>query len=127
MILPMVARRQAMTHILKIDYIELPARDFDVIQAFYEQAFAWVFTDYGSQYRAFYDGRLNGGFYKSDLSSSTDNGAALVVLHCDHLQATRDRIIAAGGKIKVDIFPFPGGQRFQFTDPNGNELAVWSD
>ncbi len=116
-----------MTHPLKIDYIELPARDFDAVQAFYEQAFNWVFTDYGEQYRAFCDGSLNGGFYQSDLSSSTDNGAALVVLRSDHLQATRDRIIAAGGKIKVDIFSFPGGQRFQFIDPNGNELAVWSE
>ena len=116
-----------MTQTLKIDYIELPARDFDAVQAFYEKAFNWVFTDFGEQYRAFYDGKLNGGFYKSALSSSTDNGAALVILRSDHLQLTRDRIITAGGKIKVDIFSFPGGQRFQFIDPNGNELAVWSD
>jgi len=116
-----------MTSQLKIDYIELPAGDFDSVQNFYEQAFNWVFTDYGEQYRAFSDGNLNGGFYKSDLSSRTENGAALIILRSHHLTATRDQIIAAGGTIKVDIFSFPGGQRFQFTDPAGNELAVWSD
>lgn len=116
-----------MTQTPKIDYIELPASDFDAVQSFYEKAFGWVFTDYGEQYRAFCDGNLNGGFYKSTLFSSTGNGAALVILRSDNLQATRDKVIAAGGKIKVDIFSFPGGERFQFTDPNGNELAVWSD
>ena len=116
-----------MNQALKINYIELPARDFDKVQAFYEQAFRWVFTDYGEQYRAFSDGSLNGGFYKSDLCSNTDNGAALVILRSDHLPTTRERIIAAGGTIKVEPFSFPGGQRFQFSDPNGNELAVWSD
>jgi len=111
----------------RINYIELPAEDFDAIQAFYERAFNWTFTDYGDQYRAFSDGKLNGGFYQSTQHSSTDNGAALVVLHSNHLNATRDAVIMAGGQIKVDIFAFPGGQRFQFTDPHGNELAVWSE
>ena len=111
----------------RINYIELPAEDFDAIQAFYEQAFCWTFTDYGDQYRAFNDGNLDGGFYQSSQRSSTDNGAALVVLHSDNLRASRDSVIKAGGQVKVDIFAFPGGQRFQFTDPHGNELAVWSD
>jgi len=111
----------------RINYIELPAENFDAIQAFYEQAFSWTFTDYGDQYRAFNDGDMNGGFYQSTQHSSTDNGAVLVVLHSKDLKSARDAVIKAGGQIKVDIFTFPGGQRFQFTDPHGNELAVWSE
>lgn len=110
----------------QIDYIELPAADFDAVQAFYQQAFGWTFTDYGAQYRAFEDGRLSGGFYHSDKHSSTGNGGALVVLITDDLEAKREQVIAAGGKIVLDIFAFPGGRRFQFADPNGNELAVWA-
>lgn len=111
----------------KIDYLELPARDFDAVQSFYEQAFDWSFTDYGEDYRAFTDGKLDGGFYKSELQSSTQNGAALIVLYASDLEATRDKVIASGGSIVQEIFSFPGGRRFHFTDPNGNELAVWSD
>lgn len=111
----------------KIDYIELPARDFDAVQAFYEKAFAWKFTDYGPDYRAFNDGKLDGGFYKSENRSITENGAALIVLYASDLEKTKDNVISSGGKIVKDIFSFPGGRRFHFSDPNGNELAVWSD
>lgn len=112
---------------LKIDYLELPASDFDAIQAFYEQTFNWAFTDYGPDYRAFTDGKMDGGFYKSALRSTTDNGAVLVVLYASELEKTRDTIQSSGGAIAKDIFSFPGGRRFHFTDPHGNELAVWSD
>lgn len=111
----------------KIDYLELPARDFDAVQAFYEKAFGWTFTDYGEEYRAFNDGKLDGGFYKSDKASSTDSGAALIILYASDLENTRDRVISCGGKLVQEIFSFPGGRRFHFSDPNGNELAVWSD
>jgi len=111
----------------KIDYIEFPARDFDAVQSFYERAFGWTFTDYGPEYRAFTDGKVDGGFYKSDKQSNTDNGSALVILYATDLETTRDTVVASGGMIVKDIFSFPGGRRFQFTDPNGNELAVWSD
>lgn len=111
----------------KIDYLELPASDFDAVQGFYEKAFNWSFTDYGPEYRAFNDGKLNGGFYKAEKSSSTQNGAALIVLYAKNLEQTHDKVIACGGKIVKAIFAFPGGRRFHFTDPNGNELAVWSD
>ncbi len=112
---------------LNINYIEFPANDFDAIQAFYENAFGWHFTDHGPEYRAFSDDKLEGGFYKSPKHSSTKNGAALVILYAKNLKAVRDHVIAAGGTIVTDIFDFPGGQRFQFADPNGNQLAVWSD
>jgi predicted enzyme related to lactoylglutathione lyase len=110
----------------KIDYLELPAKDFDSVQAFYSAAFGWTFTDYGPEYRAFNDGKIDGGFYLSELHSSTATGAALIVLYADDLEATRDQVIASGGKIVKEIFSFPGGRRFHFADPHANELAVWS-
>ena len=110
----------------KIDYIELPAENFEAVEAFYAGAFGWSFTDFGPDYRAFSDEKLDGGFYRSDLRSRTENGAALVVLYASDLEATRDRIVTVGGSVCKDIFPFPGGRRFHFQDPHGNELAVWS-
>lgn len=111
----------------KIDYLELPARDLDAVQAFYQQAFQWEFTDYGPDYRAFSDGVVSGGFYRADLQSTTHNGAVLVVLYAADLKQTSTTVVASGGKIVKEIFSFPGGRRFHFADPNGNELAVWSD
>lgn len=111
----------------KINYLELPARDLDATQRFYEGAFGWSFTDYGPEYRAFNDGFIDGGFYRSDVSSSTSNGAALIVLYAEELERTRDVVLENGGTIVKDTFSFPGGRRFHFADPNGNELAVWSD
>lgn len=113
--------------VLNINYIEFPAADLDRTQSFYEAVFGWHFTDYGADYRAFNDEVLDGGFYRSKHSSSTANGAALVVLYSKNLEAALDRVVSAGGNIVRDIFDFPGGRRFQFTDPNGNELGVWSD
>ena len=111
----------------KIDYVELPAGDFDAVQSFYSSTFDWTFTDYGPEYRAFTDGKLDGGFYKSDLHSSSETGAALIILYAENLEQTKDIVITSGGTIVKDIFSFPGGRRFHFADPNGNELAVWSD
>jgi predicted enzyme related to lactoylglutathione lyase len=111
----------------QINYLELPARDLDAVQRFYEDAFGWSFTDYGPEYRAFNDGFINGGFYKADASSSTGNGAALIVLYGEDLEKTQEVVLSHGGTIVKEIFSFPGGRRFHFADPCGNELAVWSD
>ncbi len=111
----------------RIDYVEFPARDFDAIKDFYSTVFNWSFTDYGLDYMAFSNAGLDGGFFKSDLISSTENGSALVVFYSDDLAATEAKIKIAGGEIIKPIFQFPGGRRFHFTDPNGNEFAVWSD
>ena len=111
----------------KIDYLELPAADLDAAQAFYEQVFGWSFTDYGPEYRAFNDGKIDGGFYRSEKYSSTENGATLIVFYASDLEQTQANVVAGGGTIIKDIFSFPGGRRFHFTDPNRNELAVWSD
>lgn len=111
----------------KIDYIELPARDLQAAMTFYSDAFGWQFVEYGADYCAFNDGRLDGGFYRSDLCASAVNGSVLVVLYATDLEAAAERVRTHGGEILREIFSFPGGRRFQFADPNGNELAVWSD
>jgi len=111
----------------KIDYVEFPAGDLDTTQEFYEKVFGWSFTDYGPDYRAFTDGKIDGGFYRSDKYSRSETGAALVIFYASDLEGVRDAVLGAGGNILKEIFSFPGGRRFQFADPNGNELAVWSD
>jgi predicted enzyme related to lactoylglutathione lyase len=111
----------------RIDYVEFPAADLDAAESFYRETFGWSFTDYGPEYRAFSDGQLNGGFFRSGLQSLTANGAALVVIYAGDLEAARDAVIENGGQMSKEIFSFPGGRRFQFLDPHGNELAVWSD
>lgn len=111
----------------RINYIELPSKDIGSTKSFYEKVFGWTFQDYGDSYTAFNDGRLDGGFYRSPLKSDSSFGAALVVLYADDLEATMERITDAGGELSREIFSFPGGRRFHFLDPGGNELAVWSD
>jgi len=107
-----------------INYIEFKAKDLEKIKEFYTVSFKWTFTDYGPTYTAFSNSGLAGGFEKTDTASV--NGA-LVVLYHKNLDLIKNRILKAGGKITKDIFSFPGGRRFHFTDPSENELAVWSD
>lgn len=111
----------------KINYIEFPSRDIEKTRNFFTTVFGWSFVDYGPEYTAFSNEGINGGFYKSDLSVSTDNGSALVVFYSNNLEQTLSKIEAAGGTIIKPIFSFPGGRRFHFSDPNGNEYAIWSD
>lgn len=111
----------------KINYVEFPAKNIPATRAFFEAAFGWEFEDYGPDYVAFSNQGLDGGFYKSGLSSSREMGAALVVLYSNDLKATQRKIEQAGGVISAPIFAFPGGRRFHFLEPSGNELAVWSD
>jgi predicted enzyme related to lactoylglutathione lyase len=107
-----------------IDYIEFKAPDLHVVKAFYAKAFGWTFTDYGPTYTAFENSGISGGFEQSD--ESTHNGA-LVVLYHAKLEQARTNVQQAGGTITKDIFDFPGGRRFHFLDPAGNELAVWGE
>ncbi len=111
----------------RIDYVELPASDLDALEEFYGSTFGWSFTDYGPDYRAFNDGQFDGGIFRSHLKSTTANGAALVILYADDLESTLERVLSNGGTTSKPIFSFPGGRRFQFFDPHGNELGVWSD
>jgi hypothetical protein len=108
----------------RIDYIELPGRDMPAMQAFYSQVCGWTFQQWGDSYASFNDGRLDGGI---DADPQTRLNAPLVVLFSSDLESVRDRVLKAGGRIVRDIFPFPGGRRFHFADPSGNELAAWSD
>lgn len=113
----------------KVNYIELPARDLELVKEFFTDVFGWKFTDYGPEYTAFYaaEAGLDGGFYLADATSVSENGAALIVFYAPDLKPVIAKIVDAGGKICRDIFSFPGGQRFHFMDPCGNEYAVWSD
>ena len=111
-------------HDRRIDYIEMAAADIGATRTFYEQAFGWKFTDYGPDYTAFEDGRLAGGFTRE---RSPARGGALVVLFAVDIDDAERRVKAAGGKVVKPTFSFPGGRRFHFTDPSGNELAAWTD
>jgi hypothetical protein len=111
----------------RISYIEFPASNLETTKSFFSQVFGWSFQDYGPEYTAFSDAGLEGGFFKSELKASTENGSALIVLYSRHLEETRSKVVDAGGTIVKDIFSFPGGRRFHFAEPSGNELAVWSD
>lgn len=110
----------------KINYLEFPAKDIAATKAFFKSVFDWTFTDYGPDYIAFNNAGMDGGFFRSDLTASTDNGSVLVVFYSNNLEQTQSKIEAAGGTLIKPIFDFPGGRRFHFTDPNGNEFAVWS-
>jgi predicted enzyme related to lactoylglutathione lyase len=111
----------------KINYIELPAKDLAATKAFFAQVFGWKFQDYGPEYTAFSDEGLDGGFFLSDTSSTQENGAALVVFYSENIEVTLDKIEAAGGVVVKPVYSFPGGRRFHFTEPSGNEFAVWSE
>lgn len=112
-----------------IDYVELTVTDSAAAQAFYHAAFGWQFNDYGPAYA----GIVNpggpdlpevGGLATSDTAAG--RGGPLVLLYSDDLDATVEQVLAAGGEIVNGPYAFPGGRRFHFTDPSGNELGVWS-
>jgi hypothetical protein len=107
----------------KIDYIEFYASDIPAAKRFHTAVFGWKFVDYGPDYTSFEDGRIAGGFRKGIVSS----GGPLIVIYVDDLAAASQRVKDAGGKITKDIFSFPGGSRFEFADPNGNQLAAWNE
>ena len=108
----------------RIDYLEFPTLDMTATKRFYSTVFGWTFTDYGPGYSSFSDGRFDGGF---TLDGAASAQGVLVVIHARDLDAAQVKIREAGGKISREIFSFPGGRRFHFSDPSGNELAVWSD
>jgi len=111
-------------HDHRIDYIEMSATNIAATKKFYVDAFGWKFTDYGPEYTSFADGRLAGGFTKA---TTVQRGGPLIVIFAVDLADAEKRVRAAGGSITKPVFSFPGGRRFHFTDPSGNELAVWSD
>lgn len=108
----------------QIDNIELNVGDIARSKTFYADAFGWTFVDYGPTYTEFSDGRLTGGFTTGE---PVRPGGPLIILYADNLADTQQRLKALGAMITRETFTFPGGSRFHFTDPDGYELAVWSD
>ena len=111
----------------KIIYVEFHASELEKSKGFFEKVFGWTFTDYGPDYTSFVDGQLSGGFLRSDKHASYSAGSALVVIFHPRLEETLRRVVDNGGKITQEIFSYPGGRRFHFTEPSGNELSVCSD
>ncbi len=108
----------------QIDNIEFNVGDIHRSKAFYGAVFGWTFVDYGPTYTEFSDGRLTGGFTTGE---PVRPGGPLVILFANDLEGAHQRITAAGAMISRETFAFPGGRRFHFIDPDGYELAVWSD
>jgi predicted enzyme related to lactoylglutathione lyase len=106
----------------RIDYIELPAKKFSAAKKFYASVFSWRYEQWGEGYCDTRDSGVGSG-----LNGESPTAAPLPVIYAVDLEQTRQRIITAGGSIIREIFDFPGGRRFHFRDPDGNELAVWSE
>ena len=108
----------------QIDYIELPsATAHELTRAFYSKAFGWQFANYGPTYSATTNGITDVGLQGDPADALS---APLPVVRVDDLESAFDAVVKAGGLIAKPIFSFPGGRRFQFIDPSGSELAVWS-
>ena len=111
----------------KINYVEFPAKDMFLTKTFFSKVFDWKFQDYGSEYSSFLGAGIDGGFYKSELVAVAKKGGVLIVFYSENLEDSEQQVCDAGGEIVEPIFQFPGGRRFHFADPNGNEFAIWSD
>jgi predicted enzyme related to lactoylglutathione lyase len=111
-------------HDRQIDYVEFSTTDIEASKRFYGAVFGWTFQDFGPEYTSFADGRLTGGFAKTDAVQA---GSPLVVLYAVDLAAAEAAVREHGGNIVKQTFEFPGGRRFHFQDPTGNVLAVWSN
>jgi uncharacterized protein len=106
-----------------IDYIEISVADVEAAKSFYGSAFGSNFNDYGAEYAGIQgDGKEAGG-----LRRAGDAAKPLVMLYSDDLEATLEAVTNAGGTIVEPISAYPGGRRFEFTDPNGNRLGVHTE
>ena len=105
---------------LKLEVLVLPVSDVDRAKAFYEAAFGWSLTDFGPSYAATMTGDVDLGL-QADVAEAAR--APLPVIEVDDLEAALAAVPSAGGTILRPIFAFPGGRRFHFADPSGNELA----
>ncbi|ASJ97215.1 VOC family protein [Shewanella marisflavi] len=112
---------------LTINYIEIPVKDIAATKAFFSKVFNWQFEDYGPEYSCFTNAGIAGGFYLSDKGFNIASGAPLIVIYAKALEVCLTTAADAGALITQEIFSFPGGRRFHFKDPNGNEFAVWSE
>ena len=111
----------------RIDYVEFPAQSaesFAAVKRFYREVFGWSFQDWGDEYSDTKDSGITAGF---SAASAHRPAGTLAVLFTADLEAARDRVVGAGGKIAKEIVSFPGGRRFEYIDPAGNRLGVWAD
>lgn len=110
-----------MTSKYVIDYLELPSSDHAQSRQFFTNAFGWTFTDYGPDYTAINDAGIEAG-----IDADTQRVAApLAIIRTTDLEQALVQVVGAGGTITRDPFDFPGGRRFHFREPGGNEMAVW--
>ena len=109
----------------RIDYVEIPVTDLARAREFFGAMFGWTFQEWGDDYMSFKDGRLDGGFRRAAEPPSPES--VLLVFYSEDLERDLERVQALGATISEDIFPFPGGRRFHFIDPTGNQYAIWSD
>lgn len=109
-----------------INYIEFPLVDNAKTMDFYTATFGWAFQVWGDDYLSFSGAGVEGGFNR-EAGVKPGAPGVLVVLYADDLEKTLAAVTGQGGTIVKEPFSFPGGRRFHFTDPNGNELAVWSE
>ncbi len=107
------------------NYIELPATDMAAMKDFYTTVFGWSYIDYGPSYAAITGAGIDGGF-DADSDRTPSRNGALIVIYSDDVEASLAAVKTAGAEISVPIFTFPGGKRFHFIDPSGNELAIWT-
>jgi len=110
-----------------LNYMEYPASNLEATKTFFGLVFGWQFVDYGPDYASFSEHNLDGGFYRSELTSTTAKGAGLMVFYSAKIEDTQAKIERCGGEISQPLFDFPGGRRFHFIEPSGNEFAVWSE
>jgi predicted enzyme related to lactoylglutathione lyase len=105
----------------RINYVELPVADTGVARSFYEVAFGWLMTEFGPSYAASTTGDVDLGLQGDPAEASR---APLPVIEVSAIETWPAKVEAAGGRVTRPIFGYPGGRRFHFTDPSGNELAV---
>jgi predicted enzyme related to lactoylglutathione lyase len=105
----------------RINFVELPSKKLAEAKSFYSQVFGWALTDFGPTYSCTLTGDVDVGF-QADTAEAT--AAPLAVIAVENLEEALAAVRKAGGTICKPIFSFPGGRRFHFLDPNGNELAV---
>ncbi|MGA3540938.1 VOC family protein [Melissospora conviva] len=113
-----------------IDYIEIPVTDLDLAKRFYAEAFGWQFNDYGPTYAGIRNPHDESAPEVGGLNlkeQARGGGGPFVLLYSADLDRSVEAVAAAGGKVVEGPYEFPGGRRFHFTDPSGNELGVWSE
>jgi predicted enzyme related to lactoylglutathione lyase len=110
----------------QIDYLEFAAADLEATRTFFSAAFGWTFTDYGPDYIDSASGGPMVGFYRAEGATRQDSGGAVVGFYSEDLAASQARVEAAGGTILKPVYAFPGGRRFHFLEPSGNEFIVYA-